>query len=281
MTYRLPTRLTTVETGPAVAGFAQTIEFKFNVSSISGNIQRTEVRIHHQAVATVAGCDVSTGVNLKLLALSQSPPSVIDSVDVHLNHDGWVIFDSVSYDWKMGQNSVHKMAIGVAGDCQLNKLGFVYDVDDKDTLPSMMVFASQEKLMTEVKLLPSSFVNKLVEQSAGQQKRSTTNSRCHLQTYSVNLKQDLGLKNILQPDVIEMNICKGSCSDPVAHNEKNTFYAFLKAKLAGNTKDTDKPVEDPFCVPIKYRRQPILYHAQGNFYILNNAETSATDCGCR
>ena len=83
---------------------AHFIEFIFNVSSTPGTIQRTEVHIYHSAVASVEGCDTTNGVLLKLLAVNdQNQASVIDNVTVHIDqdHDGWVIFDSITYDWRM------------------------------------------------------------------------------------------------------------------------------------------------------------------------------------
>ena len=75
-----------------------------------------------------------------------------------------------------------------------------------------------------------------------------------------------------------MNYCTGSCKHPVAHNERNTIYASLKAQIA---KISDE-VEDPSCVPISYRKQSIMYISPtGRFITIVNAEASATSCGCR
>ena len=63
---------------------------------------------------------------------------MIDNVTVHIDqdHDGWVIFDSITYDWRMEQDDVHmhRMAITVSGACssvELNKLGFVIDSNEQ------------------------------------------------------------------------------------------------------------------------------------------------------
>ena len=175
------------------ADSAHFIEFTFNVSSTPGTIQRMEVRVYHSAIASVEGCDTTNGVLLKLLAVNdQNQASVIDNVTVHFDqdHDGWVIFDSITYDWRMEQDDVHmhRMAITVSGACssvELNKLGFVIDNNDQNKLPLLAVFTTQEQMMTEVKLLPITLVNELLEQSAGSidQKRST--DRCHFKQYTV------------------------------------------------------------------------------------------------
>ena len=151
------------------------------------------MRVYHSAIASVEGCDTTNGVLLKLLVINdQNQASVIDNVTVHIDqdHDGWVIFDSITYDWRMEQDDVHmhRMAITVSGACssvELNKLGFVTDNNDQNKLPLLAVFTTQDRLMTEVKLLPTTLVNELLKQSAGntEQKRST--DHCHLEQYTV------------------------------------------------------------------------------------------------
>ena len=152
------------------------------------------MRVYHSAVASVEGCDTTNGVLLKLLAVNdQNQASVIDNVTVHIDqdHDGWVIFDSITYDWRMEQDDVHmhRMAITVSGTCssvELNKLGFVTDNNDQNKLPLLAVFTTQERIMTEVKLLPTTLVNELLEQSSAgsvDQKRSI--NRCHLKHHTV------------------------------------------------------------------------------------------------
>ena len=115
---------------------------------------------------------------------------MIDNVTVHIDYDGWVIFDSITYDWRMEQDDVHmhRMAITVSGACssvELNKLGFVTDSNDQNKLPLLAVFTTQERIMTEVKLFPTALVNELLKQSVGSidQKRST--DRCHFKQYTV------------------------------------------------------------------------------------------------
>ena len=191
--------LTTVQEDPTPAiqytGSTHFVEFTFNVSAAPGSVQRTEVRIYHSAVASVVGCDTSNGVLLKLLALnSQNQATVIDNVTVHMDKDNdkWVIFDSMKYDWKTAQDNVHRLAIAVSGTCsnvELNKLGFVVDITDQDKLPLLAVFTTQERRMTEVKLLPTNLVNDLLERSATvEQKRSAEKrmtSTCRFQEYQV------------------------------------------------------------------------------------------------
>ena len=99
----------------------------------------------------------------------------------------------MKYDWKFEQGNVHKLAVAVSGACsnvELNKLGFVVDVSDQDKLPLLAVFTLQERMMTEVKLLPTALVNALLQQSADgvEQKRSIekkSTSTCHFQEYTV------------------------------------------------------------------------------------------------
>ena len=75
-----------------------------------------------------------------------------------------------------------------------------------------------------------------------------------------------------------MNHCTGSCEHPVAHNSKNSIYASLKAQIAQITNGVD----DPSCVPISYRKQPIMYVSSSRRFItILDAEASATSCGCR
>ena len=151
------------------------------------------MRVYHKAVASVEGCDTTNGVLLKLLAVNdQNQASVIDNVTVHIDqdHDGWVIFDSITYDWRMEQDYVHmhRMAITVSGACssvELNKLGFAIDSNEQNKLPLLAVFTTQERIMTEVKLFPTALVNELLEQSAGSidEKRST--DRCQFKQHTV------------------------------------------------------------------------------------------------
>ena len=160
------------------------IEFKFNVSSMSGTIHKTEVRVFHSAVknqASLNGCDSTNELSLYTVN-SNNEARKIDSVNVHTNHDGWVIFDSVTY-----QPNMHRMAI--ASSCssvELTDLGF--KIDDDDKLPMLVVFTSQELLMTETRLLPAILVDELskenaAESSHGLQKRNSV--RCHLQSHTV------------------------------------------------------------------------------------------------
>ena len=170
------------------------MEFTFNASATPGTIKRIEVRIYHSAVASVEGCNTTNGVLLKLLAVNdQNQASVIDNVTVYIDQDqdGWVIFDSITYDWRTEQDNVHlhRMAITVSGACssvELNKIGFVVDNNDQNKLPLLAVFTTQERIMTEVNILPAALVNELLEQSAVSsvdQKRSTNN--CHLVHHKV------------------------------------------------------------------------------------------------
>ena len=259
------------------------------------------MRVYHSAVASAEGCDTTNGILLKLLAVNDhNQASVIDNVTVHIDqdHDGWVIFDSIMYYWRMEQDDVHRMAITVSGACssvELNKLGFVMDDNDQNKLPLLAVFTTQERMMTEVKLLPTALVNELLEQSAGSVERKRSTNHCHLKHYSVRWNshalmayfsllilqvnfRKIGLKNILRPEVLKMNYCTGSCKHPVAHNEKNTIYASLKAQIAKISGE----VKDPSCVPTSYRKQSIMYiSSTGSFITIVNAELSATNCGCR
>ena len=120
---------------------------------------------------------------------------MIDNVTVHLDKDDdkWVIFDSVKkYDWKFEQNNVHKLAIAVSGACsnvELNKLGFVVDNTDQNKLPLFAVFTVQERMMTEVKLLPTALVKDMLERSVeGVEQKRTIEKKsptCHFQKYTV------------------------------------------------------------------------------------------------
>lgn len=162
------------------------IEFTFNVSSISGTRHKTEVRVYHSAVdaTSLRNC----GVRLRLFAVDhQNKATEIDDVSIHHNHDGWVIFDSIRHTWEMEQ----KLAIAAvtSGTCpsddSLSKLGFKVNKDNKNKQPMLVVFTSQERLMTEVKLAPSTIVDELLEDSNTQQKRQTDTGRCRLQSYQV------------------------------------------------------------------------------------------------
>ena len=149
------------------------------------------MRVYHSAVASVEGCDITNGVLLKLLTVNDhNQATVIDNITVHIDqdHDGWVIFDSIMHYWRLEQDDVHRMAITVSGACssvELSKLGFVIDDNDQNKLPLLAVFATQERMMTEVNILPTTLVNELLEQSVGSidQKRST--DRCHFKQHTV------------------------------------------------------------------------------------------------
>lgn len=113
----------------------------------------------------------------------------IDEVDVHVKeYTGWVIFDSIkNYQWKIG---VHRMAVAVSGDCHkigLAQLGFRVTTDDS-TEPMLAMFTSQERLMTEVQMLPSVLVDDLMVNSdsvnEAPQKRATQ-SRCDRESLTV------------------------------------------------------------------------------------------------
>ena len=123
---------------------------------------------------------------------NQHQASEIDSVAVHATHEGWVIFDSVIY-----QHDMHRMVVAVTkGSCsnmKLTQLGFEIDHNDENKLPMIVVFTSQERMMTETRLLPASLVDELlVEDSVSsnnlQRKKRNTNVRCHLQSYTVRYK---------------------------------------------------------------------------------------------
>ena len=156
---------------------------------MSGTIHKTEVRVYHSP-ANSESCD---GIRLKLFTVDDRHHAIdIDSVAVHANHDGWVIFDSVEY-----QNNMRRMAIAVTeGSCsnvKLTELGFVVDNNNENMLPMLVVFTSQERMMTETRLLPASLVDELLVEdsvsSDGLQKRNTNNhGRCHLQSHTVRYK---------------------------------------------------------------------------------------------
>jgi len=76
-----------------------------------------------------------------------------------------------------------------------------------------------------------------------------------------------------------MKICKGSCTHPVLNNDRHTLYAAIKARIANQ----DDNVDEPCCVPIKYKKVPLIYAnpSQQNKLTLDMAEPIATECGCR
>ena len=163
----------------------------FNVTATSGDLHKIEVRVFHSAVAdtNTLGCDVSNGVHLKLLKVNdKNETTKIDQVIVHFNEEGWVIFDSMNYDWKLGENGMHRLAIAVSGNCKdvsLTKLGF----DITNEVPILIVFASQEEVMTEVNLLPPSLVNEFLDSETSdkqyQKRQMQTTKRCQLESYTV------------------------------------------------------------------------------------------------
>ena len=153
-------------------------------------IHKTEVRVFHSAVKNLQslnGCDLTNGLSLKLFTVnSNNEASHIDTVNVHTNHDGWVIFDSVFY-----HDNMHRMAIAVTdspcSNVKLTDLGF--KINDDDKLPMLVVFTSQELQMTETRLLPAVLVDELSKENTAEashslQKRNN-NGRCHLQAHTV------------------------------------------------------------------------------------------------
>lgn len=143
------------------------------------------MRVYHSPINSES-CD---GIRLKLFTVDrQHQASEIDSVAVHPKHDGWVIFDSVNY-----RDGMRRMAVAVTeGSCssvKLTQLGFVVDNNNENKLPMLVVFTSQERMMTETRLLPASLVDELLVEdavsSSNLQKRNTHNTRCHLQSHTV------------------------------------------------------------------------------------------------
>lgn len=129
---------------------------------------------------------------MKLLEVDEkNNAKKIDNVVVHIgsSNEGWVIFDSMNHDWSMGKDHVYRMAIAASGACkgvELTELGF--SINNENELPMLVMFTSQEELMTEVKLLPSSLVDELSSvdtRSDIVQKRQTENRRCHKIPYTV------------------------------------------------------------------------------------------------
>ena len=154
---------------------------------MSGTIHKTEVRIYHSPIDS-EGCD---GISLKLFTVdNRRQASEIDSVAVHANHEGWVIFDSVIY-----QQNMRRMAVAVTGSCsnlKLSQLGFEIDNNNENMLPMLVVFTSQERMMTETRLLPASLVDELLVEDAvssnNVQKRNTPPARCYLKSHTVRYK---------------------------------------------------------------------------------------------
>ena len=155
---------------------------------MSATIHKTEVRVYRSTMSS--DCDTTDGLNLKLFTVNdQNEASQIDSVTVHMDHEGWIIFDSATY-----QPNMHKMAISVtAGSCanvKLTQLGF--EINDNDKLPMLVVFTSQERMMTETRLMPASLVDELTMEDADssnsihEEKRAVHHrTRCHKVPHTV------------------------------------------------------------------------------------------------
>ena len=80
------------------------------------------------------------------------------------------------------QDSMRRMAIAVTegsySNVKLTELGFVVDNNNENMLPMLVLFTSQEQMMTETRLLPASLVDELLVEdsvsSYGLQKRIQT-----------------------------------------------------------------------------------------------------------
>ena len=74
-------------------------------------------------------------------------------------------------------------------------------------------------------------------------------------------------------------MCKGSCGHPVLDNDRNTLYAAIKARISNKKQGVD----DPCCVPIKYKKVALIYAtpSEERKLTLDLAEPIATECGCR
>ena len=165
----------------------------FNVSAIyeTGALQKTEVRIFHTPVAKDDSC--ANHIHLKLINVNTA--HVIDEVNVNYGHEGWVIFDNVNYTWKtMEATYEHTVAIVVTSNCidkSLTDLGF--HIDD-GRQPILVVFSAQEQVMTEVSILPPSFVKNVLSSEPSKRdvenvpvKKDANDLGCHLQPYEVRL----------------------------------------------------------------------------------------------
>ena len=169
------------------------VQLVFNVSAIyeTGDIQKTEVRIFHTPAQNLA---CANDIHLKLVKVNTGHK--IDEVIVESGHEGWAIFDKVNYSWKtMEETYEHTVAIVVTGHCRdesLTDLGFHVD-NDNGRQPILVVFSSQKQVMTEVSILPPSFVEIVLSsvpskrdvEDTPEKRNIVQTSLCHLESYTV------------------------------------------------------------------------------------------------
>jgi len=168
-------------------GYNKIMDFKFNVTLIPGlELQQSEVRVYHN-IGVGASCAKFSVLLFEVNDKNEA--TEIDKVTIETNYKGWVIFDSA--DWqKRKQNGIHRLAVAVSNnDCpsdSLQSLGFPINNGDSNTLPMLVLFTSQERLMTEVKIISPTLAQDLLEDQQKKKRQTTTNpKRCHLQDHEV------------------------------------------------------------------------------------------------
>jgi len=88
---------------------------------------------------------------------------------------------------------------------------------------------------------------------------------------------EIGLSHIAFPTAIKMNKCVGKCRDPVAPNTRNSLYAAFLARAARQLNHD----HHPSCVPVAYNKVTLFYSLAPDAKIVQKAEVSASECGCR
>ncbi|KAK0041061.1 inhibin beta chain [Biomphalaria pfeifferi] len=98
------------------------------------------------------------------------------------------------------------------------------------------------------------------------------NPECCMYPYTIDLIETIGRSRgleVVSPERLELNYCHGDCF-------YKRYEDFYYSALLINT----QPVENPCCVPTKYKAMRIIYFVENQFADLNFPEAIVESCGC-